>query len=334
MKPDPVPARYYERFPDGNVSCQLCPQECFLKPGATGICGVRRNRDGRLMARSYGAVTASALDPVEKKPLYHFFPGREIFSIGGWGCNLHCVFCQNSPISQFESPTVPMSPVEVAAAAVADGSIGAAYTYNEPVIAIEYVMDCAREVRRRGGKNVLVTNGFILPGPLADLLPVVDAMNIDLKGFNNDFYRRLCGGRLEPVLDTIAAACRAVHVELTTLLIPDANDAVPELEDQAEWIAATCGRAVPVHLTAYHPSYNYTRAATTAAHLRHAWGIFREKLDYVYLGNIVAPGAGDTLCVHCGNVVIRRQVFDVDTGGMRLDGACARCGGANNIVTS
>lgn len=329
-----VPARYYESFPDGAVSCQLCPNGCFLRNSGIGVCGARKKRDGVLYARTYGEVTATALDPIEKKPLYHFFPGRQIFSIGGWGCNLKCVFCQNSPISQYESPTSPMSPAEVARAGMMNGSVGVAYTYNEPIIAIEYVMDCAREVRKLRGKNVLVTNGFINPEPLADLLPLIDAMNIDLKGFNNGFYKQLCGGSLDPVLETITAAVKKVHVELTTLLIPDANDAIPELEDQAKWVARHCGSSVPMHITAYHPSYNYTKAATTAAHLNHARNIFRDQLDYVYLGNVTVPGSSDTVCINCGSVVVRRKVFDADTEGMKPDGTCANCGAKNNIINN
>lgn len=333
-KPDPVPARYYESYPDGAVSCLLCPQACFLRNSGVGMCGARKNRDGVLYARTYGGVTASAVDPIEKKPLYHFFPGHRIYSIGGWGCNLKCVFCQNSAISQYESPTVTMTPEEVARKGVENGSIGVAYTYNEPIVAIEYVMDCAREVRRARGKNVLVSNAFINPEPFADLLPLMDAMNLDLKAFNNDFYKRMCGGSLEPVLETVKTAAGKVHLELTTLLIPDANDAVPELEDQAKWIAANCGRSVPLHLTAYHPSYNYGKAATTAAHLRNARDIFREHLNYVYLGNISTPGGSDTVCVNCGSVVIRRKIFDADTEGMNPDGTCANCGAENNIVVA
>lgn len=332
-RPDPVQARFYESFPDGAVSCLLCPQACFLRNNAIGMCGARKNRDGVLYARTYGEIAASAVDPIEKKPLYHFYPGSRIYSIGGWGCNLKCVFCQNSAISQFESPTVPVSPDEIAKLAKADGSIGVAYTYNEPIVAIEYVMDCAKAVRRARGKNALVTNGYINPEPFAQLLPLMDAMNIDLKAFNNDFYKRMCGGTLKPVMETVKAAAGKIHLELTTLLIPDANDAIPELEDQAKWIASTCGRSTPLHLTAYHPSYNYTKAATTGAHLRNARDIFREHLDYVYIGNVSAPGGSDTVCVNCGHTVIKRKIFDADTEGMNPDGTCANCGAKNNIIT-
>ncbi len=332
MPANPIPARYYDRYEDGAVTCRLCPHECHLQNSGIGMCGARKNREGVLYAMTYGALAASHLDPVEKKPLYHFFPGRKIFSVGGWGCNLKCAFCQNSPLSQYESPTVAMTPRDVALEGMAHGSIGVAYTYNEPIVAIEYVIDCAKEVRRRGGKNVLVTNGYIQPGPLADLLPLVDAMNIDVKAFNNDFYRRMCGGSLDPVLETVKAAIRRTHVELTTLLIPGENDAVPELEDLAKWGAANCGRQTPWHLTAYHPSYNYHKAATTVAHLSNAWRIFRTQLDYVYVGNVMVPGAGDTVCVNCQNVVVSRKAFEIDASGMRPNGTCANCGAKNNIV--
>jgi pyruvate formate lyase activating enzyme len=286
------------------------------------------------VAASYGKVSAAALDPLEKKPLYHFFPGRSVFSIGGYGCNLKCAFCQNSGISQFNPPTVDMSPEEVAAAGTAGGSLGVAYTYNEPSIAAEYVGDCALAVRKAGGLNVLVTNGFMNPEPLADLIPLIDAMNIDIKAFNNDFYRRLCGGGLEPVLETAKAAARKTHVELTTLIIPGENDAIPELADLAGWIADNCGRTTPCHLTAYHPSYKLTRAAATAAHLRNAGRIFRARLDYVYLGNLHAPDFADTVCPACGRTVIARSGFAVDASGLGESGTCAGCGADCRVITA
>ena len=327
-----VPARYYETFPNGNISCQLCPHTCFLENGKIGICGARKNRNGVLLALTYSEVTGHKLDPMEKKPLYHFLPGSLVYSIGGWGCNFKCIFCQNAAISQAESPTVHMTPRDIAARARLDGSVGIAYTYNEPIIAIEFLMDCCRAVREAGGKNVLVTNGYINPKPLADLLPLVDAVNIDVKAFNNQFYKKMCGGKLEPVLETVKYVTGKKPLELTTLIIPEANDAIPELEDLAAWIADNCGRSVPCHLTAYHPSYNYSRAATTDAHLKNARYIFRKKLDYVYIGNTNIPGASDTVCTNCRKTVIKRVIFDVDTSGMNPDGTCANCGAANNII--
>lgn len=329
-------ARYYDIFPDGNISCQLCPHTCFLRNGDIGICAARKNRNGALLPLTYGEVTGHKLDPVEKKPLYHFFPGRDVYSIGGWGCNFKCIFCQNSAISQSESPTVHMTTGDVARQGLEDGSVGVAYTYNEPVIAIEFLTDCCAAVRKAGGKNILVTNGYINEKPLMDLLPLVDAMNIDVKAFNNAFYKKMCGGLLEPVLDTVKRVVKygKTHLELTTLIIPEANDAIPELEDLALWIQENCGRSVPCHLTAYHPSYNYARAATTEAHLKNARHIFQKKLDYVYIGNANIPGASDTKCVQCGSTVVKRVVFQTDLPGMNPDGTCANCGARNNIVVA
>ncbi len=309
----------------------MCPHECYLKNSGIGICSARKNRNGVLYAQTYGAITASALDPIEKKPLYHFFPGSRIFSIGGWGCNLQCAFCQNSSISQYEAPSIAMTPQEIAHEGMVNGSIGVAYTYNEPLIAMEYVIDCAKAVRRAGGKNVLVTNGYINQKPFAELLPYIDAMNIDVKAFNNHFYKTLCKGTLDPVLETVMAAVGRVHVELTTLLIPNENDAVPEMEDLVGWVTENCGRDTPVHLNAYHPSYNYTAAATTTATLKNVWRIFKTRLNYVYIGNMAVPGAGDTMCVNCGSPIITRSGYAVDASGMTADGTCAHCGSTNNI---
>ena len=334
MAEETVGAKYFEAYPDRAARCRLCPHGCLLKPGGVSLCGARFNRNGTVVAATFGRVSSACLDPVEKKPLYHFFPGRSVFSIGGVGCNLKCVFCQNSAISQASPPTARMSPAEVAAAGRDGGSIGVAYTYNEPAIAFEYVLECAKAVRRAGGRNILVTNGYINPEPLGDLLPWIDALNIDIKAFNNDFYRRLCGGSLEPVLATAKTAAARTHVELTTLIIPDENDAIPELNDLAAWIADACGRRVPCHLTAYHPSYQCRKAAATAAHLRNAGRIFRTRLQYVYLGNLPVPGFSDTVCRECGGTVIARSGFRADLSGMKPDGSCAACGADNNIRTA
>ena len=327
-------ASRFESRPEGAVACLLCPRRCLIRPGDLGVCQARLNDGGILRAVTYGRIAAAALDPVEKKPLYHFFPGRRIFSIGGSGCNLKCVFCQNSAISQMRPPMTALTPGEAADLGLKDGSIGVAYTYNEPVVAFEFVLDCALAVRKAGGVNVLVTNGFVNPDPFSELLPLVDAINLDLKAFNNDFYRRLCSGSLGPVLETARAATGKTHLELTILVIPDENDAVPELEDMADWIAENCGRSTPCHLTAYHPSYKCDKAATTTAHLRNAGNIFRARLDYVYLGNCREPGFSDTVCRRCGGAVILRNGFRADLSGMNPDGTCAACGADNLVRTS
>lgn len=325
-------AKWYEKRPDNLVVCRLCPFHCRIEDGNRGNCGVRKNENGTLYAITYGEVSSMAVDPIEKKPLYHFHPGSPILSIGEWGCNLKCSYCQNSSISQNEAPTQTLTPRDLAKRYREHGSIGVAYTYNEPLVSYEYVFDCATAVRAAGGKNVLVTNGYIDPEPLDKLLPLIDAMNIDIKGFNESFYRRLCKATLEPVLKTVVAACKKTHVELTTLLIPDTNDAVPELEDLASWIADNCGRRTPVHLTAYFPSYQMRQTATTAQHLVHARGIFKKCLDYVYTGNVHTPGGADTVCVNCSNVVITRHAFTIALIGMNANGTCANCGTDNNIV--
>lgn len=327
-------AMYYKQLDDDRVRCLLCPFQCFIAAGQRGNCNVRENRGGVLYALTYAEVTSRALDPIEKKPLYHFFPARPILSIGEWGCNFKCQFCQNCAISQFEVPARRLSPREVARMCRLDDSIGIAYTYNEPLTAFEYVLECAQAVREAGGKNVLVTNGYVNPEPLGRLLPFVDAMNIDVKAFNEDFYHRLCKGSLAPVLETAKTAAKKTHVELTTLLIPNANDAIPELEDLARWIRDECGPQTPAHLTAYFPSYRLREKATTAAHLVHARDIFMDHLDYVYTGNIAVPGASDTVCVKCGATVIKRKAFQSDLSGMKADGTCAACGTANNIITT
>ncbi len=278
MQMTPKAARFYDRFPDNAVSCQLCPHTCFLRNGGVGTCGARKNRNGTLQALTYGEVTGAAVDPVEKKPLYHFHPGSRIYSVGAWGCNLKCIFCQNSAISQAESPTVPLSPAEVAKNGMADGSIGVAYTYNEPLIAMEYLIDCCKAVRKLGGKNVIVSNGYVNRAPLEELLPWADAFNIDVKAFNNDFYKRMCGAKLEPVLDTVAFLSGKVHMELTTLLIPEANDAIPELEDLADWISENCGRSVPCHLTAYHPELPLRRGGDDGRDFEECAVHFSEKV--------------------------------------------------------
>ncbi len=329
-----VEARYYSYFDEELVKCALCPFNCRIANGKRGVCGIRENRDNTLYALTYGNITSRALDPIEKKPLYHYFPGRPVLSIGEWGCNLKCQYCQNSAISQFEAPTEFLRPDDVAALCRDHNSVGVAYTYNEPLVAYEYIYDCAQAVRKAGGKNILVTNGYINPEPLAALLPYIDAMNIDIKAFNQDFYSRYCKATLAPVLETVKASVPKTHVELTTLLIPEANDAIPELNDLAVWIRENCGIETPAHLTAYFPSYQMRAAATTSAHLANAWKIFKKHLYYVYTGNLPTPGGSDTICRHCGAAVIKRKAFAVDVSGMNHDGACANCGAENNIIVT
>ncbi|MCX7933636.1 MAG: AmmeMemoRadiSam system radical SAM enzyme [Planctomycetota bacterium] len=327
-------AAYYARLPEKRVQCLLCPRQCTLAEGQRGNCLARQNRGGEMIALTYGRVSSLAMDPIEKKPLYHFFPGRFILSLGGWGCNLHCAFCQNHSISQAEAATQPLSPAEAVRLAQREGSIGIAYTYNEPLIAWEYLRDCCAAIREAGLKNVLVTNGYLNPEPLAEILPLIDAMNIDIKAFRESFYREICGGSLAPVLRSAELASRCCHVEVTTLLIPGQNDDAAELDELAAWIAAHCGKHTPTHLSAYFPRYRFRHPPTSEADLRRAREIFRRHLRYIYLGNIVGDGVADTLCQNCAAPIIRRRGYEIDASGMDADGRCAACGADNGIITS
>ncbi len=314
------------------MQCRLCPHECMISEDKRGRCKVRENRAGELEALTYGRVTSVAMDPIEKKPLYHFFPGSDILSIGSWGCNFSCRFCQNHHISQQEVATEGLTPERAVDLARTRGSIGIAYTYNEPFIMWEYLRDCGRAAHKAGLRNVLVTNGFVNPEPLEEILPLVDAANIDIKAFHDGFYGKLCGGSLEPVLRTVKRACESCHVELTTLIIPEHNDAPKELEKEAVWIAGNCGRQVPVHLSAYSPRYQLGARPTNVNTLQHAREIFMRHLDHVYLGNVMTQDGADTICAGCGRTMIRRSGYRTEVVAMESTGECAGCGAGNNLV--
>ena len=316
----------------GKVQCRVCPHECIIAEGRTGICLCRKNVGGRLRPMNYARVTSAGMDPIEKKPLYHFHPGKDILSLGTWGCNFKCDFCQNWQISQQEASTQHLPPAEAVETARRHGSVGIAYTYNEPTIWYEYVLDTARLARKAGLVNVLVTNGHINAAPLERLLEVVDAMNIDLKAFTEAFYARHCKGRLAPVLETARTAAKRCHVETTTLLIPGENDSEEELTQLRDWIVENLGPDSPTHLSAYFPRHKLRAPATPLESLTRGRDILSERLDYVYIGNVVAPGLGNTRCPGCGATVIRRSGYAVDTSGLRGT-ACADCGREMNVVT-
>ncbi len=307
----------------GAVRCGLCPHRCLIADGKRGICRVRENREGTLFALTYGRVSAVQLDPIEKKPLFHFHPGTEILSVGSIGCNFRCGFCQNWHLVLGQASLSPAGIPELVRAARESGSVGIAYTYNEPMIWFEFVMDCAREFRKAGMANVLVTNGYVSPEPLGELLPLVDAMNIDLKSMDPDFYRKVCEGNLAPVLNTIRAASRSVHVEITALLVTGENDSDDAIRKVVDFVADT-DPEIPLHFSRYFPQHRFTSPPTSPARLEAAHRIGREKLSYVYVGNYHLAGSEDSRCPRCGATVVRRLGYRTSPIGL-IGNRCASC---------
>jgi pyruvate formate lyase activating enzyme len=279
-----------------------------------------------LFTVNYGEISSLALDPIEKKPLYHFYPGSMILSAGTFGCNLACSFCQNYSIAHGKPQTTYMNPGQLVKLAVEtreEGSVGVAFTYNEPSIWYEYIYPTAEQLKDNGLKTVLVTNGFISSAPLKKLIPLIDAMNIDVKAFNNDFYHRHCKATLNEVKATVEEARSQVHVEITNLVIPEENDNISEIKALAEWLASL-DNTIPLHLSRYYPAYKMHRPPTPIETMQQAYNTAREHLKFVYMGNL--PGEeNDTVCQQCGQVLIRRQGYKIDIGGIQSH-QCAGCG--------
>ncbi len=327
-------ARNWTRGPDGSVCCQLCPHQCTIDRGRSGVCRVRTNHDGQLLATTYGVVSSLALDPVEKKPLYHYYPGHTVLSVGSTGCNLHCSFCQNWRIVHCTASTHYLGPdelVDLASSRRSDRCIGIAYTYNEPITWHEYVLDASLAARRAGLKNVLVTNGFCLPQPWAELMDVTDACNIDLKAMDPGFYRQICGGWPGPVMESVAAAFAArVHVEVTNLLVTGDNDSPQQVAQLATWLASI-SPDIPLHLSRYLPNYNYLKPSTPMDTMRRAASAAREYLRYVYLGNTWPAEDVNTLCYNCGQIAIIRDGFQASPEGL-AGNRCMGCGSSLALV--
>ncbi|MBI5816372.1 MAG: AmmeMemoRadiSam system radical SAM enzyme [Nitrospinae bacterium] len=325
------PASWWKRLPGGKARCELCPFNCILSEGKTGICRGKKNIGGELYAINYARTTSINLDPVEKKPLYHFHPGSQILSVGPNGCNLACSFCQNYHISQNEFPTRLLPPDEAVAIARTTGSVGIAYTYAEPLIWFEYVLDTSKAMREAGFKNVLVTNGVINPGPLEELLPWTDAMNIDIKSMDPEFYKKTCRGPLPAVLETVKRSAGKVHVEITNLVIPGLNDTDEMFEKLTDFMA-DINPFMPLHFSRYHPEYKLTSPPTPYGALVRAADIAGKKLKYVYVGNVPQEVYNQTKCHECGRVIISRAGFSVlemhVSGGM-----CVFCGADAHVVT-
>jgi len=301
-------AKYYEVKEDGYVQCHLCPNECTIKSGEMGRCRVRKNKDGKLFTLNYGKISGFGIDPIEKKPLYHFYPGRSIFSFGTFGCNFSCDFCQNWHMAQKMPPTQDVTIEQLVNTIEAqENNLGVAYTYNEPTIFYEFMFDLAKAVHEAGYKNVVVSNGYIMPEPLEALLPYIDAYNIDLKAFNDDFYKNICKGRRSPVMESIKRVYGKAHLEITLLLIDGENTNVDELEEMFKWIA-DIDPDIPIHLSRYHPANRMTNPPTEIQTMLTTQKLAKKHLNYVYLGNVFDM-EDSTYCPHCGAKVIKRLAY-------------------------
>jgi pyruvate formate lyase activating enzyme len=329
------PGRWWHMLEDGRMQCDLCPRDCRLHEGQRGACFVRMRQQGRMVLTTYGRSSGFCIDPVEKKPLNHFYPGSSILSFGTAGCNLACKFCQNWDISKsrdMDRLADQASPSGIARAAADAGCKSVAFTYNDPVIFAEYAMDIAEACRSHGIRTVAVTAGYMHAQPRREFYACMDAANVDLKGFTDDFYVKLCGARLAPVLDTLAYLKHETDVwfEITTLLIPGRNDSTAELEAECRWIMKELGPDVPVHFTAFHPDYKMTDLpATPASTLRRARAIaLGEGLHYVYTGNVHDAEGGTTYCPGCRLPLIVRDWYEIGDYRMTSDGKCPACGSA------
>jgi pyruvate formate lyase activating enzyme len=324
-------AQWYLPLSDEQVQCTLCPHNCILKEGKSGICRVRINQEGKLITEVYGFVSSLNFDPIEKKPLYHFYPGSTILSIGTYGCNLRCFFCQNCTISQTaaepELPRTFYSPEQIVGIALKKpGNIGIAFTYNEPIVWYEYMYDIARLAKKAGLKTVMVTNGFINTQPLGELLQYMDAFSVDLKAFNEEFYIKVTSSKLEPVKETLKQISRAgKHLEVVNLVIPDLNDDEASFTAMVNWIAAEIGRETVFHISRYFPSYKLTTEATPISSIRMLKRLAEKELSYVYTGNMYAE-KNDTLCLQCKNLLISRHSYSTSIVGLDEDGRCKSCG--------
>ena len=328
------PGRWWHTIEDGaRIQCDLCPRDCKLHDGQRGACFVRMNQGGRMILTTWGRSSGFCIDPIEKKPLNHFHPGSSVLSFGTAGCNLACKFCQNWDISKSKDMDRLMdaaTPAAIAEAAARYGAKSVAYTYNDPVIFAEYALDTAAACREKGILNVAVTAGYIHAEPRREFFAAMDAANVDLKGFTDDFYFKLCGGHLQPVLDTLAYIHHDTDcwLEITTLLIPGRNDSDEELKQLSAWVMRELGPDVPLHFTAFHPDWKMDDVPPTPpATLTRARAIARDAgLHYVYTGNVHDREGGSTRCPKCATLLIARDWYEIGDYRLAADGACPSCG--------
>ena len=327
-----VPTAYWHRLDDGRVQCDVCPRACKLRDGQRGLCFVRGCEDGRVVLHTYGRSSGFCVDPIEKKPLNHFLPGSSVLSFGTAGCNLGCRFCQNWDISksrEVDTLADAASPDAIAAAAERLGCASVAFTYNDPVVFLEYAVDVADACRARGIKAVAVTAGYVCDGPRTELFRHMDAANVDLKAFTESFYADVCAGRLQPVLETLEYLRHETDVwfEITNLLIPGRNDSDEEIAAMTRWIVERLGPDVPVHFTAFHPDYRMLDTSPTPPEtLTRARRIaLANGVRHVYTGNVFDTEGGSTYCAGCGERVIERDWYRLGDYRLTADGRCVVC---------
>ena len=326
----PREALWFEQRADGRIACSLCPNACVIAEGGHGSCRVRFNKAGTMELPFYGRVSSLAVDPIEKKPLYHFHPGSAILSVGFVGCSFRCQFCQNWHISQTtDVETRYVGPEELVSIAKRERSFALAYTYSEPLVHAEYILDAARLARESGLKNVIVSNGYVRPEPAEEILGVMDAANVDLKSSDPEFYHTETGGKLEEVKRFIAQAAGRIHLEVTTLVIPTKNDDDGQVDAIARFLASL-DPSIPLHLSCYHPQYRYRIRPTPAATVERLARVARRHLRHVYVGNI-GLAETNTLCSACGNLLVRRSGYSIHVEGLR-GGRCARCEASSDII--
>ncbi|MGD8484611.1 MAG: AmmeMemoRadiSam system radical SAM enzyme [Thioalkalispiraceae bacterium] len=328
-----VPTKYWHKLDDGRIQCDLCPRECKLHEGQRGLCFVRENLNDEIVLTTYGLSSGYCIDPIEKKPLNHFLPGTPVLSFGTAGCNLACKFCQNWDISksrEMHTLADEASPELIARAAENLNCKSVAYTYNDPVIFHEYAIDVAQACHEKGIKSVAVTAGYVSPEPRAEFYQYMDAANVDLKGFTEDFYYKLTGGHLEPVLDTLKYIKHETDVwlEITTLLIPGKNDSDEELEQLTQWVVENLGPDVPLHFSAFHPDWKMMDVPPTPpATLTRARNIaLKNGLHYSFTGNVHDEAGSSTYCHQCGNKLIGRDWYVLTAWNLDSEGKCNQCG--------
>lgn len=322
-------AIFYNFLEDKKVVCELCPHYCELNPEKTGICMGRKNIDGKLYAVNYGEAVSISVDPIEKKPLFHFYPGSRIFSIATYGCNMRCPFCQNYTISQYKAETTFISPEELFNLVLNYKLDKISFTYTEPFIWYEYILDFCKISEKRL-KIVLVTNGMINEKPLIELLPYIDAMNIDLKSMNKEYYRKVLKGDLETVKKTIEISSKKCLIEITNLLIPGDNDSDEDIENIVNYLY-NLNNNIPLHFSRYFPHYKYNKKETSIDRLLYSYNKAKKKLNYVYLGNTFLEDVENTYCPDCKTLLIERQFYR--TKIINIDkGKCKNCGRKVDIV--